>query len=60
MTWLQNTGSIVPDNLLLAQVPFVDDVAQAIDDLDKQKEKGIAAQAAAFGAFPVAEEEEEE
>ena len=56
---VQYLQGIVPDNLLLAQVPFVDDVAQAQDDLDKQKKDNIAAQAAAFGAFPVAKEDED-
>jgi SPP1 family phage portal protein len=54
---VQYLQGIVPDNLLLAQVPFVDDVAQAQDDLDEQKAKGIAAQAATFGAYPNANED---
>lgn len=51
---------IVPDNLLLAQVPFVEDVTGAIDDLAKQKKENIAAQAAAFGAFPDANNGDED
>lgn len=42
----------VPDSILLAQVPFIEDVQAAQDALDKQKAEGIAAQAAAFGSFP--------
>lgn len=49
---------IVPDNILLSQVPFIDDVDSAIEALDEQKEKGIQAQAAAFGAFPNANEDD--
>jgi len=43
---------IVADSDLLAQIPFIEDVQAAQDALDKQKQEGIAAQAAAFGAFP--------
>jgi SPP1 family phage portal protein len=56
---IQMLQGIVPDNVLLSQVPFVEDVAQAMDDLAEQKEKGIAAQAAAFGAMPIPQEEQE-
>lgn len=51
---------IVPDNLLLAQVPFVEDVDKAMEDLKVQKAEAIAAQAAAFGAFPTKPVEDEE
>jgi hypothetical protein len=40
-------------------VPFIDDVNTAFDDLTEEKQANIAAQAAAFGAFPQGEDEDE-
>lgn len=56
---VQMLQGIVPDNLLLSQVPFIEDVAQAMDDLGEQKKANIAAQAAAFGSMPIPQEEQE-
>lgn len=38
ITMIEKSRGLVPDNLLLAQHPFVDDVNQAIADLEKQKQ----------------------
>lgn len=51
---------IVPDTLLLAQVPFVEDVAAAQEALDEQNQRAMAFQAAAFGAYPDANRDKEE
>lgn len=56
---VQLLQGIVPDNILLSQVPFIDDVQSAIDALDKQKEANMAAQAAAFGSMPIADKEQD-
>ena len=48
---VQMLQGIVPDNELLAQVPFVDDVASSIAKMDEQREKGMKAQAQAFGNY---------
>ena len=57
---VQMLSGLVPAKTLLSQVAFVEDVNQAFDELQEEKQANIAAQAAAFGAFPVVEEEEEE
>lgn len=36
---IQKSQGLVPDKMLLAQHPFVDDVAQAYEDLQKQREE---------------------
>ena len=41
---------IVPTRTLLAQVPFVEDVDAAMDELAEQKEQAAQAQREAFGA----------
>ncbi len=48
---VQMLQGIVPDNELLAQVPFVDDVASSIEQMDEQRAKGMKAQAQAFGNY---------
>jgi SPP1 family phage portal protein len=57
-TMVRDLKDIVPDNLLLAQVPFVEDVQQAMDDLKAQRTEATQAEAAAFGAYPNANDEE--
>ena len=57
---VQMLSGLVPAKMLLGQVPFIDDVSAAFDDLEQEKQANIAAQAAAFGAFPAAEEEDDE
>ena len=57
---VQMLSGHVPARILLAQVPFVEDVHAAFEELTDEKQQAIAAQAAAFGAFPVAEEGEED
>ena len=57
---VQMLSGLVPAKMLLGQVPFIEDVSAAFDDLEQEKQANIAAQAAAFGAFPVAKEEEDE
>lgn len=57
---VQMLAGLVPAKMLLSQVPFVDDVNTAFDDLTEEKQANIAAQAAAFGAFPQGEDEEAE
>jgi hypothetical protein len=44
---------IVPDKLLLAQIPYVQDVAGAIAMLQEQRKESIAEQQAAFGAMAI-------
>ena len=39
VTMIQQSQGIVPDTILLAKHPFVDDVNQAIKDLEKQREE---------------------
>lgn len=55
---VQMLSGLVPAKMLLGQVPFIDDVSAAFDDLEQEKQANIAAQAAAFGAFPQGEGEE--
>lgn len=49
---VQMLSGLVPAKTLLSQVPFVEDVNQAFDDLTEEKKLAVDAQAAAFGAFP--------
>jgi SPP1 family phage portal protein len=56
---IQMLKDLVPAKLLLAQVPFVEDVQSAFDDLAQEKKDNIAAQAAAFGSMPIPQEEQE-
>ncbi len=56
---VQMLSGIVPAKTLLAQVPFVEDVQSAFDELEQEKQAGIAAQAAAFGSMPIPQEEQE-
>jgi hypothetical protein len=56
---VQMLSGLVPAKMLLSQVPFIDDVNTAFDDLTEEKQANIAAQAAAFGAFPQGEDEDE-
>lgn len=51
---------IVPDNLLLAEIPFIEDVDAAMDALAEQRKENIKAQAAAFGSFPPNDDEEDQ
>jgi SPP1 family phage portal protein len=44
---------IVPDKLLLAQIPYVQDVEGAIAMLQEQRKESIAEQQAAFGAMAI-------
>ena len=48
---VQTLQGIVPDALLLSQIPFVTDVQLATKQMDEQKEKGMKAQAQAFGNY---------
>jgi SPP1 family phage portal protein len=54
---VQMLSGMVPAKTLLSQVPFIEDVQIAFDELEQEKQANIAAQAAAFGAFPIREEE---
>ena len=54
---VQMLSGLVPAKTLLSQVAFVEDVNQAFDELQEEKQANIAAQAAAFGAFPNANED---
>ena len=56
---VQMLSGLVPAKTLLSQVAFVEDVNAAFDELQEEKQANIAAQAAAFGAFPVAQEDED-
>ena len=49
---------LVPAKSLLSQVPFIEDVNTAFDALTEEKAQAMAAQAAAFGAYPTAPAEE--
>jgi SPP1 family phage portal protein len=49
---VQMLSGLVPAKTLLSQVPFIENVNEAFDELAAEKKEGIAAQAAAFGAFP--------
>lgn len=50
---------LVPDEILLAQIPFIDDVGQAMDMLVQQKAEAAKAQREAFNPYPDANGEEE-
>lgn len=56
---VQMLSGMVPAKMLLAQVPFVEDVQSAFDDLEQEKQANIAAQAAAFGAMAIPEGDDE-
>jgi SPP1 family phage portal protein len=49
--------NIVPDQMLLAQIPYVQDVPAAIDMLKQQRQDSVAEQQAMFGAYPDANRE---
>ena len=57
---VQMLSGLVPAKTLLSQIPFIEDVNQAFDDLEQEKQANIAAQAAAFGAMPIPATEDEE
>lgn len=57
---VQTLNGLVPSKTLLAQVPFVENVEQAYEELQEEKQASIAAQAAAFGAFPAGSADEGE
>jgi SPP1 family phage portal protein len=57
---VQMLSGLVPAKMLLGQVPFIDDVSAAFDDLEQEKQMNIAAQAAAFGAFPAVKDDEDD
>lgn len=57
---VQMLSGLVPAKMLLGQVPFIEDVSAAFDDLEQEKQANIAAQAAAFGAMPIPATEEED
>jgi SPP1 family phage portal protein len=57
---VQMLAGLVPAKMLLSQVPFIDDVNTAFDDLTEEKQANIAAQAAAFGSMPIPQEEQED
>ena len=57
---VQMLSGLVPAKTLLSQVPFVEDVNQAFEELAEEKQTAIAAQAAAFGAMPIPAMEDEE
>lgn len=48
---VQTLQGIVPEELLLGQVPFVEDVAAAMDMLQKQRAENLAAEQEAFGTY---------
>ncbi len=49
---VQALQGIVPDEILLAQVPWVSDAQAALKMLDKQKAEALKQQQAAFGSYP--------
>jgi len=53
-------NGLVPAKTLLSQVPFIEDVQSAFDELEQEKKANIAAQAAAFGAMAIPQGEGEE
>jgi SPP1 family phage portal protein len=57
---VQMLSGLVPAKMLLGQVPFIDNVSAAFDDLEQEKQANIAAQAAAFGSMPIPQEEQED
>ena len=57
---VQTLQGLVPDSILLAQVPFVEDVNSALEELKQQKKDSVVAQAAAFGVIPGADPKEDE
>ena len=56
---VQMLSGLVPAKMLLSQVPFIEDVQSAFDELEQEKQANIAAQAAAFGAMPIAGNDDE-
>ena len=48
---VQTLQGIVPEELLLGQVPFVEDVAAAMEMLQKQRAETMAAGQEAFGMY---------
>ena len=57
---VQMLSGLVPAKMLLSQVPFIDDVNTAFDDLTEERQANIAAQAAAFGAMAIPQGEGED
>lgn len=53
---VKDLQGIVPDEILLAQVPFVSDVQKALEMLIKQKAEAAELQKKAFGDYPDANE----
>lgn len=49
----------VPDQMLLAQIPFVQDVEAAMDMLTKQKEESVRQQQLMFGEYPDANKDKQ-
>lgn len=57
---VQMLSGLVPAKTLLSQVPFIEDVNRAFDELEQEKQANIAAQAAAFGAMAIPQGEGED
>lgn len=57
---VQTLSGLVPDQLLLSQVPFVPDVKAALDMLERQKTSEIQRQQEAFGGYADANREQEQ
>lgn len=57
---VQTLKDVVPDTLLLAQVPFVEDVEAAVEMLAEQRKEGAKLQAEMFGKFPNANEDDQD
>jgi SPP1 family phage portal protein len=53
-----NLTGLVPDEILLAQVPFVQDPEAAIESLKKQKDEDVKRQQQSFGGYPDANQQE--
>ena len=56
---VQMLSGMVPAKTLLSQVPFIENVNEAFDELKEEKQESIAAQAAAFGSMPIPKEDAE-
>jgi hypothetical protein len=56
---VQMLSGMVPAKTLLSQVPFIENVNEAFDELKVEKQESITAQAAAFGAFPAGNDDGE-
>jgi SPP1 family phage portal protein len=56
---VQMLQGLVPAKTLLSQVPFIENINEAFDELKAEKQDNIAAQAAAFGAFPAVKEDDD-